>query len=199
MENSFIPKQQVGSKVDISSHVEFNSNAEALAFFKIVKHRLVNVNRWDIICKAPSSTFRLVNAKNQEIAGLVNEGDYIKINVPGPGTKIGEGFDWVNVESIKEQLVDQLEILSITVRPSSHPLKSKNETAHFFLSAATSTFQVKRDKNKVYAEVHGRNEVPNNKTRNLFDNIRNTLIGWCAEIGFSYPQWKLLVEGLLSK
>jgi hypothetical protein len=199
MENPYIPKQQVGSKVDISSAVEFNSNAEAITFFQTVKHRLLNVNQWAEICKAPSSTFKLINARNQEIAGLVKETDYIRINVPGPGTKLGEGFDWVNVESIKEEVVDQLELVSITVRPSNHPLKSKNEIAHFFQSTATSTFQAIRNKNKVYAEVHGRNELPNNRTRNFFDSIRNTLIGWSAKIGFSYPQWKLLVEGLISK
>jgi hypothetical protein len=66
-------------------------------------------------------------------------------------------------------------------------------------SCATSTFQVKRIGNCVSAEEHGRNEVPNLETGHLLDNIRNAIVSAGAKIGFSYPQWKSLVSGLLSK
>lgn len=67
----------------------------------------------------------------------------------------------------------------------------------FFTSEATSTFQVKRIGQTVYAEEHGRNEVPNKDTSFATDNIRNTFVGWSAKIGLSYPQWKSLVEGIV--
>lgn len=197
MENTLVPKQKTGSKLDLLSFTECDSIEEALVFFQAVKHRLLNVNQWDEICNVPSSVFKLINEKGQEVAGLIKEDDYIRINIPGPGTKIGEGYDWVKVESITEQEFSDGEILSITVRPSHHPLRAFSETAHFFWNEATSTFQVKRKGKIIYAAVHGRNELPNNKTSIFVDNLRNTLVGWSAKIGFSYPQWKGLTEGLI--
>lgn len=197
MDNNLIPKQHIGSKLDLSSEKSFNTLLEAQSFFELAKQRLMNVNQWDEVCKAPSSVFRLMNSKGQEVAGSVKEGDFIRINIPGPGSKVGDGYDWVKVETITEQQLADEEILSITVRPSSHPLKMLNETAHFFKADATSTFQVKRKKTVVSAEIHGRNEMPNNSATAFFDKVRNTLIGWFAKIGFSYPQWKCLAEGLI--
>ena len=197
MENTLIPQQRVGSKLDLHSSTVCKTTEEAYNFFQSVKHRLMNINQWDEICNVPSSVFRLINDKGQEVAGLVQEDDYIRINIPGPGPTTGEGYDWVKVETITEQLYLDEEVLSITVRPTHHPLRAFSETAHFFWSEATSTFQVKRKGNTIYAEIHGRNEAPNNDTGVFIDNLRNTLVGWSAKIGFSYPQWKGLTEGLV--
>jgi hypothetical protein len=87
----------------------------------------------------------------------------------------------------------------MTVRPAANPLNQKDDTAHFFKDTATSTFQVKRIDNEVYAEVHGRNELANTETDQMTDNIRNTLVGWSAKLGLSAPQWKSLVTGLVKK
>jgi hypothetical protein len=197
MENRFIPIQKVGSKLDLHSTVACDTLEAAERFFELVKNRLLNVNQWDEICSLPSSTFRLINSQNQEIAGFVKEDDYIRINIPGPGTSIGEGYDWVKVETIIDQELDDGNILSITVRPTHHPLRAFSETAHFFSSEATSTFVVKRVGKNISAEVHGRNEIPNNDTTVFIDNLRNTFVGWGAKIGFSYPQWSALTNGLI--
>lgn len=194
-----IPKQHTGSEVDITAEVQFDTEMESEEFFKIVKHRLIDVNNWDEVCLAPASVFRLINSEGKEIVGNVQEGDFIRINIPGPGTKMGEGYDWVKVETIVANEQKDGEVLSMTVRPSHHPLHATSETAHFFKDEASSTFQVKRMGKTVMAEVHGRNELANNDTSSLIDNIRNTLVGWSAKLGMSYPQWKLLVEGLVKR
>jgi len=199
MENSFIPQQKVGNKLDLTSITKLDSNMEALSFFELVKDRLLAINQWDEICNAPSAVFRLINSKNQEIAGFPQEGDYIRIDVPGPGTKAGRGYDWVRIEKIGEQQTTDAALLSITVRPSTHPLHSEEGIAHFFQATATSTFQVKRYGNMVQASVHGRNEQANNINVGFTDKIRNTMIGWLAKLGLSYPQWKLLTDGLVKK
>lgn len=197
MENQLIPVQRVGSKLDLHSIVVCNSLAEAGRFFEVVKNRLLNVNQWDEVCDLPSAVFRLINSENKEIVGLVQKDDYIRINIPGPGTRIGEGYDWVKVETVVSQQFNDGGIYSITVRPTHHPLRAFSETAHFFSSEATSTFMVKRVGATISAAVHGRNEMPNNRTVIFMDNLRNTLVGWGAKIGFSYPQWKALTAGLL--
>ena len=77
MDSNLIPEQKVGSKLDLSSEKKFATYIEAQEFFKVAKQRLMSVNQWDEICKAPSSVFKLMNDKCQQVVGLVKEGDFI--------------------------------------------------------------------------------------------------------------------------
>lgn len=199
LENPFVPAQQYGSKLDVVAKIELDTEAQSIAFFEVVKHRLMDVNHWADYCRLPASSFKLLNDKNQEVIGTMKEHDYIRIDIPGLGPKSGKGFDWVNVEQIIARQLEQYELLSVTVRPSKHPLGTIAQTAHFFQPLATSTFQVKRYGKHIFAAVYGRNELPNNKKGLLIDRLRNTMVGLLAKLGLSYPQWKLLVEGLLHK
>lgn len=195
---SNIPHQFKGSEMNAVEKTEFPSEEEAKQFFEKVKQRLLDVNKWGELAELPMSAFRLCNNEGQEIDRLAKEGDYFKIDIPGPGTKTGDGFDWVMVESIKSELDDESEYLSLRVRPVQNPLGESRAVAHFLDDDATSTFQVKRIRNTIYAEEHGRNEMPNTNTENVVDNIRNTMVGWGAKLGLSYPQWKSLVKGLVN-
>lgn len=199
LENPFVPLQQFGSKLDIVAKIELDTPMQSITFFELVKQRLLDVNHWADHCRLPASAFRLLNSKNQEIVGAMKEKDYIRIDIPGIGPKSGQGFDWVRIENIMTKQLENYELLSVTVRPSNHPLAAADQTAHFFQSLATSTFQVKRYGKHIFAAVYGRNEVPNNKQGPIFDRFRNTMVAWLAKLGMSYPQWKLLVEGLLRK
>ena len=192
-----VPKQQKGTEKNAVEIIELNSDAEAIRFFKIVKERLMDVNHWAEIAGTMMSHFFLTDASGNLVQRRATGGDLIKIDIPGPGTKTGTGYDWVEIEEIKEQVIDGADILSMTVRPALNPLTKGNDTAHFLTDEATSTFQVKRIGKAIYAEEHGRNEVPNTDTENTLDNIRNTFVGWGAKVGFSFPQWKALVNGLL--
>ena len=78
-------------------------------------------------------------------------------------------------------------------------LNTKNDIAHFFSDEATSSFVVKREKNRVIAGVYGRNEKPNTDSETLTDSIRNTAMAAGALSGFSKIQWKSLVAGLLTE
>lgn len=193
-----VPAQFTGSEMNAVEKVELPSGAEAVFFFKIVKERLLDVNKWAEIAGISMSTFKLTDSKGNEVSRKVTDGDYIKIDIPGPGPKAGKGYDWVVIENIRSETSDDAEVLSFTARPASNPTTDDNDTAHFLRHEATSTFQVKRIGNTIYAEEHGRNEVANTDTSNMLDNIRNTVVGLGARIGFSYPQWKALVKGLLS-
>jgi hypothetical protein len=193
-----VPNQEIGNKIDVVEHIEFSSTEESKAFYQIARERLLNVNHWAKISAIKLSTFELTDSFGEKASRTVQEGDFIKIDIPGPGTHAGDGYDWVVVESLTEQSEEDLEMTLITVRPVAKPKGASEETAHFFENSATSTFIVRRSGNIVFAEEHGRNEVPNTNTDHLVDNIRNTLIGWSARLGLSYPQWKSLVKGLIS-
>ncbi|MEJ5963441.1 hypothetical protein [Pedobacter immunditicola] len=194
-----VPEQNEGGKMDITANIALATTEDARAFYQTAKQRLLAVYNWYEICAVPVSTFMLTDPHGREIKRPVQEGDYFKIDIPGPGTSTGDGFDWVRVESIEEESLNQADTISMTVRPAANPLNEKEDTAHFFKDTATSTFQVKRIGNEVYAEVHGRNELANTDTDQMTDNIRNTLVGWSAKLGLSAPQWKSLVTGLVKK
>lgn len=192
-----IPPQQVGEHLDVREERRFDSEEEAIAFFQIAKDRLLSVNRWAEIAGTALSAFRLTNAFGNVVNRWAQVGDYLQIDIPGPGTSLGDGYDWVRIEEVAFESEDGMDMVSMTARPANNPLSGSNETAHFLTEQATSTFQVKRIGKHIYAEEHGRNEQANTYTKSGVDNLRNLFVGWAAMVGFSYPQWKALVKGLI--
>ncbi len=193
-----IPKQREGRKMDARAAITFNSAAEAAMGYERIKEKLLQVYDWYQIAKLPMATFLLIDESGNEVTRKAKEGDYVRIDVPGPGTQTGGGYDWVKVEKIEESDEDDREMLSITLRPTSNPTNTDADIAHFFKEMATSTLLVSLSSKEVVAAYHGRNEVINTDTDKLLDKVRNFLVGTGAKIGFSFPQWKSLIEGLVA-
>ncbi|MEO6000764.1 MAG: hypothetical protein ABIN89_28205 [Chitinophagaceae bacterium] len=194
-----VPKQEKGSKSDTAHSVTLKTIKEAKELYSMAKNRLLDISHWDKLCGPVSGTFHLMDNRGNQSERLAIQGDYLKIDVPGPGSKTGDGFDWVKIESIEEDRANaDHEEIAIKVRPTHNPRSIKNETAHFFKEDSTSTFIVRRDKNMLIAEVHGRNELANINPNKPLDAVRNTLMALSAMLGLSSTQWKKLVKGLLS-
>ncbi|MFN0256471.1 hypothetical protein [Pedobacter ureilyticus] len=193
-----LPKQEIGEQMDVVEKRTFENEAAAIDFFILAKYRLLNVNQWSLLAGSELSNFQLTNAFGNPIEGLAKEGDYLQIDIPGPGSATGDGYDWVYIESVIEEQEVGMEAVTLRARPASNPLSTNKDTAHFLTEQATSTFQVKRIGKHIYAEEHGRNEQANTYTTSTTDNIRNMLVGWAATLGLSYPQWKSLVKGILA-
>ena len=140
-----------------------------------------------------------MDANGNKLYRRAREGDYLRINIPGPGNKSGEGYDWVRIEQIEftDDESESYEYVAMKVRPCKSPLNHEHATAHFFKNIATSTFMVKRKYNVISAEVHGRNEEPNTDAISTSNKIRNFFVGIGAILGFSKVQWKSLVDGLV--
>jgi hypothetical protein len=191
-----IPVQQEGGKTDVTASITLDSDFAAKQFFQLACQRLKDVNKWHEVCGSEATTFALIDGDGNATSRDAHEGDYFKINIPGPGNSAGDGFDWVRVEEIalKEEEED---VFFIRVRPTDPPIKSDKEIAHFFKEQATSTFMIRRKGNTVSAEVHGRNEKPNVDTEQVKDKVRNAIVGTASLLGFSLPQWKMLVKGLV--
>lgn len=193
-----IPEQYTGREMDVLAEVECDSIENAKALYADVCNRLSDVNNWEAMSKTSLSSFTIIDSDGYLVKRQTKQGDFIRIDIPGPGTKIGHGFDWVCVEILSNEIIDQGNLFSIQVRPSPRPNSESGKIAHFLNPIATSTFQIRRVNKTVSAEEHGRNETPNLKTGNFLDNLRNGLVGTAALLGLSYPQWKSLVEGLVS-
>lgn len=181
--------------MDVIEHRNCSTPAEAIKVFERACTRLLSVNEWG---HYPGiSAFQLIDPQGIRAERQARLNDYIRIDIPGPGTQAGMGYDWVQIEEITTETDGKKQVLSMRVRPCAHPLSQKKETAHFLKSEATSSFIITQTGLHVSAEEHARNEVPNTDNGSLYDKGRNFMVGMAAKLGFSYPQWKGLVKALL--
>lgn len=193
-----IPENYTGKEIDAVKSVELANNDEAKEFFSIVKQRLQNINAWHEIAGSLTASFQLINKDGNEVNRLVAKDDYFKINILGPGSAAGDGYDWVHVEDVIIVSEAETESLGIRVRPASNPQTDDNRIAHFYSNDSTSNFTVTREGNKITAGIYDRNTKPN-KDANLIDKTRDMLVGLGAISVFSKFQWNKLVQGLLKK
>jgi hypothetical protein len=194
-----VPPQYEGARKDIEQVGVSEDPNDALRLFATARKRLLDINGWDQLCGKLTSTFRLTDENGKPLSRTAQKGDYFKIDLPGPGTMEGQGYDWVCIESI-EDFSDPngtKESIVITVRPAPSPERKGENVAHFFDQRATSSFVVSREGTKVKAAVYGRNELPNTSTTQPVDKVRNAVAAVSAILGFSDIQWKNLVKGLL--
>lgn len=189
-----VPQQQQGGHHDVESCFTCDSIEEARELFPRLRERFFNISCWDEYAGKLMANFELHNASGNPKAGMPATGDCIKIDIPGPGTNSGSGFDWVCIEQIEEK---ENELAAIVVKPQGDPRNADEKVAHFYEDQARSVFVIERDANLLKASVHGRNEIPNTTDVSFLDKIRNALIGHTAIAGFGEIQWKLLADGLL--
>lgn len=197
--NDNIPPQTQGQQTDILHVVNVPTREQAHHLFLLAKDRLKDISQWHKYSGPLSSNFSITDAQGNEVYKLAEAGDLFSIDIPGPGPMAGNGFEWVRIEAMEENINEEAEseYITMTVRPVANPRHPNKTIAHFFSHNSTSTFIVERYLNQVSAAVHGRNEVPNNTDTGLFDTVRNTIIALSAREGLSFPQWKSLMKGLL--
>lgn len=197
--DSEIPKQLQGQSSDIEERVDTSTTRQAHSTFVDASRRLLTINEWKDISGPTSATFHLTDENGNDIDRVAKPGDFIRIDIPGPGTATGKGYDWVRIESIDDKTdpAGKHESLIMRVRPAQSPVNNEPNVAHFFDDAATSTFMIERDDLRVTASVHGRNELPNKNVDRLVDKVRNTLVANVATSGMSAYQWGLLTQGIL--
>jgi len=198
-EPDIIPEQETGKETNTEFTLSALTREEAQKIYKAASNRLLDINNWEKLCGIATADFQLTDKLGTEIKRNAAEGDHFKIDIPGPGSIEGRGFDWVRIEKIEEKIDcdKDFESLSMRVRPAPNPKTSGNEVAHFFNEHATSSFIVERHGSSVKAGVYGRNEKPNTIIKNLVDKARNALIAASALAGISSIQWQHLSKGLL--
>jgi hypothetical protein len=193
-----VPEQAEGAQSNTSSSFRAESENEAQELYSIARQRLLDVNNWHNISGDLSATFELIGPDGQKAWRSAQEGDSIRINIPGPGNAAGHGYDWVKVETIEEKRDRNgaVAYLGMRVRPFTPPKELDPHVAHFFQRDATSSFIVLQYGPVVEASVYGRNEKPNVHT-GFLDALRNFFIGLGAMIGLSKAQWKALASGII--
>jgi len=190
--------QVKGKKMDIRENRNYSTQEEVVGAFHNARSRLGSINQWQDFAGTTSASFNLFDALGQQITRFPKIGDFVRIDIPGPGSLIGSGYDWVKVTQFDDRPEDCY--ILITLQPSVPPanIRRQDEVAHFFKATASTNIEIKVQNLSLQVNYFGRNEETNNTSDLLMENIRNSLIGFGAKLGFSYPQWKKLVKGLLA-
>lgn len=196
MKKNEIPTQFRGKSLDYERERTFATHEDARMHYDQVVKKMRQVNAWNEITKGPSADFKVVDRTGEVLDRTVREGDFIRIDIPGPGMPSTGGYDWVQVEELVNDEQGQERWTKMVVRPCADPTGNSEDTAHFFQRMATSTFAAELEDRQVRVLYAGRNEVVNTENEAAMDNLRNFFVGIMAKIGASYPQWKALVDGL---
>ena len=196
---NIVPKQRTGKAIDAKGSLTLQDENEAQSFFGTVKNRLQNVNGWADLAGNLSAVFQLVSADGTEAYRNLQKGDYFKIDIPGPGSKTGEGYDWVQIEDVENKSSSNSESFSFRVRPTENPQNKNKDVAHFYSQDSTSTFTVSRNGRIISAVIQDRNTKPNKSANSPLDKIRDVIVGTAGVLSFSKIQWKNLIDGLLSR
>jgi hypothetical protein len=192
-----IPTQFEGKSFDYHKHVELATSEEAGLYYERIRLKLLEVNKWHEIATVPIATFTIKDKSGRKLQRPVQKGDFVQIDIPGPGLPSADGYDWVEVVNISEtKNSDGLSFL-ITLRPASDPTEANADIAHFFTKLATSSILVEQKGTNIHLHYAGRNEIINTENEGIMDNVRNFLVGVGAKLGASFPQWKALVDGLV--
>jgi hypothetical protein len=189
-----IPAQHDGEVINAEHVRELPDEAAAVALFQTARTRLLDVNNWNAIAVKLLAKFQLTDQAGSDIQGPAREGDYFKIDIAGPGTEAGEGYDWVRIEQLETYLADHAESIGMRVRPAPNPANNNPDTAHFYTDDSTSTFTITREYNKVTAAVYDRNIKVNSSSDHLTERIRNSLVGLGGKLIFSKAQWEYLAS-----
>ncbi|ERJ57296.1 hypothetical protein [Sphingobacterium paucimobilis] len=191
-----IPEQIEGKALDCFKTIDFPSLQDSARFFEQAKTKLLDINNWHQITGRPSAEFQIMDSFGLPLDRTVERGDYIRIDIPGPGLPSADGYDWVQVESIDKQSEGQNQRLTLTLRPSPDPTNEHTDTAHFFKRLATSSILLEQTGKRIFIHYAGRNEIINTDNSSILDNFRNFMVGLGAKMGASFPQWQALVDGL---
>lgn len=192
-----VPENVDGKVIDAESVRDMPDAASAKALYEKARARLLDVNNWNEITSGLLADFELSDERGATVSGPVQQGFYFRIDIPGPGSDAGDGYDWVFVEKIEEYETDDVQSMAVRVRPVANPVGDNMQTAHFYTSESTSTFTVTREKLRVTAAVYDRNIKVNTDSEQILDRARNMLVGSVGRLAFSKVQWQDLAVAWL--
>lgn len=193
-----LPEQYIGKEIIAESKCTCTTNKEAQHLFEKSKIRLLDVDHWKDLLGPISADFCVMDSNGISTGKTVTKSNLLRIDIPGPGSSSGDGYDWVVVEELEEVEEDDIQSIAFRVRPTFNPKGATENIAHFYDHEATSTFIVTRKGNTVYSTIVDRNIKPNTETNSIVDTLRNMPVAISAIGLLSKLQWKSLAVGLLT-
>jgi hypothetical protein len=193
-----VPVQVKGAFFDTESEKEIASAELIIQKFSELKKRFFSVNNWKDYCGNFSAEFKLFDRSGDSITRNPKAGDYIRIDIPGPGDYKAKGYDWVEIVELNDTTFgEEKERWLMMCRPCQEPSVQTEHIAHFYSDQTTSTIIISRFEKSIKVGIYGRNEITNYKT-GWIGKIRNFMISLGGYTSLTKIQWKTLAEGLLN-
>lgn len=190
----FLPVNKIGSENNAATSLTFETETEASNRFRILTQNLLKINDWSVNAGKNPTEFFIYNKNFQEKQLLAEEGNLVKIKIPAPENKLGEGFDWVIVRKIEVINQTDLEALLLQMKPHQCPENADKGIAHFYTDDATSTFVLAKKNKTIQFSIHGRNEIPNTEKVGFINSLRNFFVASGGIFGGSKLQWQNFSE-----
>jgi hypothetical protein len=190
-----IPHNWQGKATDLLYSNTAANETLAATIFTIAAERLCTPCLWHKLAGVLSAAVTHFNSSQEQVIHPVEVGDFLRIDIPGPGPSEGDGYDWVKVDMLEK--VSQA-CCGLRLRACANPFSDTITTAHFFTADATSTLLIERTGLTVTAGYYGRNEMPNSKDLPVRDKPRNLLVATGAMAGLSELQWNALIKSFLT-
>ncbi|GAO41908.1 hypothetical protein [Flavihumibacter petaseus] len=196
--SSIVPENERGKSLDLYAHTLAPSEPDAIVLFRMAVSRLLHPMTWGKVAGAHAFDVKIWGQEAGDLRAEIREGDYLKIDIPGPGSSAGDGYDWVKADRLEEGVdPDASESMGMRLRTCRNPEEQSNDTAHFFKEGAASIFILARSGNEVSAKYFGRNEETND-SGSLFDRLRNYVVSLGAKAGGSEKMWTDFINGLIT-
>lgn len=193
-----IPAQVKGGSHDIVSMHCANSIDSAKDCFQKLQDRLMSVNEWHTFSAKVKTQFVLIDPLTDEPTTELKEGNLIQIDIPGPGSPSGSGFDWTVITDLQiGNKNEDTPYFAFTIRPCPAPNTKDDTVAHFYDEESTNTFIVRRIGTCIYAEVHGRNQIENTSDVPVLDVVRNKAVAIGSKFGIGSLNWIGFTSALL--
>lgn len=191
-----IDKQLIGGYHDSLEIKHFDTEQACDAFYNKLITVFFNINLWTILFDDKVKFYRtdIVTDKNLESS---SNGDLIKIKIPGPKSKMGNGFDWVEIKDKETNRC--VEFVSHAVVLSPYYSNDTGVTKHFLTSKSKNYFIVKKYFDFITVEAHGRNEIPNCKNVPMYSKWRNYFIAKGGIFGGSKVNWEIWCKNILDE
>ena len=185
-----IPAQLKGGYHNIVSMQCANTVDIAVNYFEQLQQRLKAVNEWDSISEKIKTKFFLLDSSTYQPTTDLKVGNLIKIDIPGPGSPSGSGYDWTEIIDIQIGVENKENpFFAFTIKPCPAPNSDVDTVAHFYNRESTNTFIVRRIGTCLYAEVHGRNQIENTSDAPLLDIVRNKAVAIGSKFGIGSLNW----------
>jgi hypothetical protein len=115
-----IPMQVAGEQTDIVEEKQATELEEAHRYFMDARKRLLDINNWGEIIEGVTCSFTLIGTDSLVKKGIPAVGGYFRIDISGPGSSAGKGYDWVKVELLEDAVAPEasFEFTAIRVRPT---------------------------------------------------------------------------------
>lgn len=88
-----VPVQKKGAFHDNESKRSFEYAELVANHFEILKDRFFSIHRWKEYGGDLSADFRLFDSYGSYVDRMPRKGDYIRIDIPGPGDIKAKGYD----------------------------------------------------------------------------------------------------------